>query len=349
MAGRRDALPPLPAGAIRLDEELVTGYLPRRDADGNKGTFGTLLAVCGSLDFAGAALLAGTAALRAGAGLVTLCLPASVQPLLAGRVPELITLGLPEHAPHAVDAVGAVALIAARAHTALLVGPGLAPTEATRSLVRLLLPGDAGATGAGASRAATGAPAASAATRPAVFDAEALNALAASDGWWEVPHRPLVLTPHPGEFARLDGTASPATDADRCSRAAAAAARWDAVVVLKGARTVVAAPDGRIAMAAFENAALATGGTGDVLAGTIASLLAQGLEPWPAACLGVHIHGTAGEHVRERLGDAGLLASDLLPELPRVRRHLVNLHERAAPDRPRFGFTPRGPSEHVAS
>ena len=158
-----------------------------------------------------------------------------------------------------------------------------------------------------------------------------------------------MLTPHPGEFARLDGVASPTSDADRCTRAAAAAARWDAVVVLKGARTVVAAPDGRIAMAAFENAALATAGTGDVLAGTIGSLLAQGVEPWQAACLGVHLHGTAGEHVRERLGDAGLLASDLLPELPRVRRHLVNLHERAAPDRPRFGFAPRASPGHVTS
>ena len=104
MAGRRDTLPPLPDGAVRLDEELVAGYVPIARCDGHKGTFGSLLSVCGSLDYAGAALLAGTAALRTGAGLVTLALPASLQPVLAGRVPELITLGLPEREPYVVDA-----------------------------------------------------------------------------------------------------------------------------------------------------------------------------------------------------------------------------------------------------
>jgi NAD(P)H-hydrate epimerase len=348
MSGRRDALPPLPPGAIRLDEALVAEYLPARDANGHKGTFGSLLAVCGSLDFAGAALLAGTAALRAGAGLVTLCLPASLQPVLAGRVPELITLGLPERQPHLVDPETAATLIMGRPHTALLLGPGLRATDATHALVHLLLRDDpAGAappkTNESMSHEASVPPHPT--SRPAVVDAEALNALAASDGWWVAPHRPLVLTPHPGEFTRLEATPSPGDDDERCARAAAAAARWDAVVVLKGARTVVAAPDGRIAMAAFENPALASGGTGDVLAGTIASLLAQGVAPWQAACLGVYLHGIAGEHVRERFGDAGLLASDLLPELPRVRRHLVNLHQRALPDRPRLGFAPRGPNE----
>jgi hydroxyethylthiazole kinase-like uncharacterized protein yjeF len=335
-SGRRDALPPLPPGAIRLDEALVAGYLPLRDPDGHKGTFGSLLAASGSLDYAGAALLAGAAALRSGAGLVTLAVPASLQAVLAGRVPELITLALPERQPYLVDPEAAAALIAVRPHTALLVGPGLGATDAAHALVGLLLRDAGAATSAEPERAA-------------VFDAEALNALAPSSEWWTTPHRPLVLTPHPGEFSRLDGVPTPAGDDERCARASAAAARWDAVVVLKGARSVVAAPDGRIAMAAFANAALATAGSGDVLAGTIASLLAQGVAPWESACLGVHLHGTAGEHVRERLGDAGLLASDLLSELPRVRRHLVNLHERAAPDRPRLGFTPRGPGEPVTA
>jgi len=352
VAGRRDASPPLPDGVVRLDEALVAAYLPSRDANAHKGTFGSLLAVCGSLDYAGAALLAGTAALRAGAGLVTLCLPASLQPLVAGRVPELITLGLPESQPHLVDAERAAALIAGRPQTALLVGPGLHPDEATHALVRMLLrvgpethaPAPAASTPQTTAASTPQTPASSTDTpTPAVLDAEALNALALTESWWSLPHRALVLTPHPGEFSRLEAAPAPSTDVDRCFRAAAGAARWDAVVVLKGAHTVVATADGRIAMAAFENPALATAGTGDVLAGTIASLLAQGVAPWEAACLGVFLHGTAGEHIRERLGDAGLMASDLLPELPRVRRHLADVQERTASDRPRLGFVPHGP------
>jgi NAD(P)H-hydrate epimerase len=176
---------------------------------------------------------------------------------------------------------------------------------------------------------------------PAVVDAEALNSLAATPGWATALSGPLILTPHPGELARLEGSEVGSDDADRADRARAAAARWGHVVVLKGARTVVAAPGGSAAMIDARNPALGTGGTGDVLSGTIASLLAQGLTPWDAARLGVHLHATAGAHVRERLGDAGLLASDLLPELPRVRRHLARLAERAAPERRPFGFAMR--------
>jgi NAD(P)H-hydrate epimerase len=145
-----------------------------------------------------------------------------------------------------------------------------------------------------------------------------------------------VLTPHPGEFARLDGGPVGPTDEDRRERARVAAARWGAVVVLKGARTVVAAPDGRVAWASFANPALGTGGTGDVLAGVIASLLGQGVPTWEAACLGVYLQGSAGDRVRERMGDAGLLASDLLVELALARRDLV----RRGGDR-RIGFAPR--------
>jgi NAD(P)H-hydrate epimerase len=171
---------------------------------------------------------------------------------------------------------------------------------------------------------------------PAVIDATALAALATVEEWWERRVRLCVLTPHPGEFARLDGSAVGPSDEARRERARAAAARWGAVVVLKGARTVVAAPDGRVAWASFANPALGTGGTGDVLAGVIASLLGQGVPTWEAACLGVYLHGTAGERVRERLGDAGLLASDLLVELALTRRDLA----RRGGER-RIGFTPR--------
>jgi NAD(P)H-hydrate epimerase len=309
-----------PDGVERLDEERAAKLVPKRDPRGHKGTFGTLVAVCGSLDYAGAALLAGMAALRAGVGLLCLAVPASLQPLFAGRLIEAITMPLPETSPGEVDAEAAAALIAERAPDALLVGSGLRAGSATRDLVARLI-------------AAEGS--------PAVLDAEALNSLAKTSDWWSAARRPAVLTPHPGEFARLDGTAVPDEDVSRAERARAAAARWGRTVILKGAHTVVAGPDGRAAMAGFENPALATGGTGDVLAGTVGSLLAQGCSPWDAGCLAVYLHGMAAEHLRERIGDSGLLASDLPFEIARVRRHLAGLGQRAGSDR-RLGFVPRG-------
>jgi NAD(P)H-hydrate epimerase len=327
--GRARTRPDGPPDPERLDASLVAPFLPERPSSGHKGTFGHVLAVAGSLDWAGAGLLAGTAALRAGAGLVTLALPASLQPILAGRVPELMTMALPEREPFLVDAERAADAIARRPHTALVLGPGLAPGPGTTDLVTRILEGSGEPAGEGTG-GADGIP------PPAVIDATALSALASVEEWWERRVRLCVLTPHPGEFARLDGSAVGPTDDDRRERARAAAARWGVVVVLKGARTVVAAPDGRVAWAPFANPALGTGGTGDVLAGVIASLLAQGVPTWEAACLGVHLHGTAGERVRERSGDAGLLASDLLPEIALARRDLA----RRGLDR-RIGFAPR--------
>jgi hydroxyethylthiazole kinase-like uncharacterized protein yjeF len=310
-----------PDGVEAVNEERVAALVPKRDPRGHKGSFGTLVAVCGSLDYVGAALLASLAALRAGAGLVCLAVPASLQPLFAGRVIEAITMGLPETSPGEVDPKASAELIAKRAADALLVGSGLRAGEATRDLVVRLLGVDG---------------------PPAVLDAEALNSLAKTPDWWSAAKRPAVLTPHPGEFARLDGSGVGEDDGARVERARVAAARWGRVVVLKGAHTVVAAPDGRAAMAGFENPALATGGTGDVLAGTVGSLLAQGCAPYEAACLAVYLHGVAAEHVRERLGDSGLLASDLPFEIARVRRHLAAVGRRASPTGRRLGFVPRG-------
>jgi ADP-dependent NAD(P)H-hydrate dehydratase / NAD(P)H-hydrate epimerase len=156
-----------------------------------------------------------------------------------------------------------------------------------------------------------------------VLDGGALNILARSGDWWERVRAAAVLTPHPGEFARLDGTAVGDEDSERLERCIAAARRTGQVVVLKGARTVVAAPNGRIARAPFQNPALASAGTGDVLAGAIGGLLAQGFEPFEAACLGVYLHGAAGERVADRLGDSGLLASDLPLEMAVVRGQLA--------------------------
>jgi NAD(P)H-hydrate epimerase len=340
--GRRDAPSaasaedggPFPAGATRLDDEIVAALLPERPKRGHKGSFGKLLVVAGSLDYAGAALLACRAAGRAGAGLVTLAVPESLQPLFAAKVVEATTMGLPEDDVEEIDPEPALARILDHEHDAIVVGPGLRPGLATTELVRLLLPSSGEADPV-----------------PILLDAEALRSLATMDRWWDGDHRPAVLTPHSGEFARLRAGSGhePADDGDlsgdddaRVAAARDAAAAWNAVVVLKGARTVIAAPDGTVAVAPFENPALASGGTGDVLSGTIGSLLAQGLDPYAAARLGVYLHGVAGDGVRERFGDAGLLASDLPDGLAVARKRLVGLAERRAGGK-RLGFAPHDP------
>ena len=316
-----------------MDDRAAAALLPDRPARGHKGTFGKVLAVAGSLDYAGAALLVCRAAGRAGAGLVTLAVPESLQPLFAAKVVEATTMALPEDDVEEVDPEPAIARILDHDHDSIVLGPGLRPGLATADLVRLLLV----------------APEHDAAPPPLVLDAEALRSMATLGEWWSGSLRPCVLTPHPGEFERLrsgagveagtDGDLSGDDDARR-SAAVAAARAWGQVVVLKGAKTVIAEPDGSVTVAPFENPALATGGTGDVLSGVIAGLLAQGASPGAAAKLGVYLHGMAGDIVRERLGDAGLLASDLPDTIPLVRKRLTALAERGKPGK-RVGFAVR--------
>lgn len=331
-ASNGDGERPFPVGATKLDDEGVAALLPERPKRGHKGSFGKVLVIAGSLDYAGAALLVCRAAGRTGAGLVTLAVPETLQPLFAAKVVEATTMSLPEDDVEEVDPEPALARILDHEHDALVVGPGLRPGLATAELVRSLL------TAAGEGDAA-----------PIVLDAEALRSLATMDNWWEGDHRPAVLTPHAGEFARLRAGSGrdPADDGDltgdddaRVAAARDAATTWRAVVVLKGARTVIAAADGNVAVAPFENPGLATGGTGDVLSGTIGSLLAQGLEPYAAARLGVYLHGVAGDGIRERFGDAGLLASDLPEGLAVARKRLAALAERRGSGK-RLGFAAR--------
>jgi NAD(P)H-hydrate epimerase len=313
--------PTAPAdGTETLDDAIAAALLPARDKRGHKGAFGKLLVIAGSLDYAGAALLVCRAAGRAGAGLVTLAIPESLQPLFAAKIVEATTMALPEDDVEEVDPEPALARILDHDHDAIVIGPGLRPGLATAELVRVLIAsGDEGG------------------TAPIVLDAEALRSLATMEGWWTGERRPAVMTPHAGEFARLragsgrdpseDGDLA-ADDAARAAAARDAATAWRQVVVLKGAKTVIAAPDGRVAVAPFENPALASGGTGDVLAGVIGSLLAQHVAPYDAARLGVYLHGLAGDTVRERLGDSGLLASDLPDPVALARKRLAALADR---------------------
>lgn len=350
--GRPQVAPSGSAGGLReIDDAFAAGLLPSRPARGHKGRFGKLLVIAGSLDFAGAAILVARSAGRAGAGLVTLAVPESLQPLFATRVLEATTMGLPEDGVEEIEPEEAVARVLDHDHHALVLGPGLRPGLATTELIRSLLATngiDESEVSVGPEADGATADSATDAGPPVLLDAEALRSLASIDGWWKAVRRRTVMTPHAGEFGRLR-TASghePTADGDlvdddaaRAIATRAAAREWSQVVVLKGARTVIADPSGEVTVAPFENAALASAGTGDVLSGTIGSLLAQGVAPFPAAQLGVYLHGLAGEAVRARVGNSGLLASDLIDEIAYARKRLTVLAERR--NGRRVGFAAR--------
>lgn len=307
LAGRGGAVSPV---IELLTPQLARALLPPRPPDAHKGTFGKVLVVGGSRNYVGAPCLAAQAAGRAGAGLVTLATAESLHPLVAAKLTEVTFLPLPEDSPGVLgpSALGA-ALDAARGYDAVLVGPGLGTAPETRTFV-------------GELTARLGHVSSDGCAPSVTLDADALNALAELDGWADRASGPWVMTPHPGEMARLCRLAVAEVQADRVGIARARAADWRQVVILKGAPTVVASPSGDVRLNPHVNPALASAGTGDVLAGTVAGLLAQGVEPFAAATLGVYLHGAAGELVRAATGDSGLLAGDLLPWLPQVQKEL---------------------------
>ncbi|MEA2628295.1 MAG: ADP-dependent NAD(P)H-hydrate dehydratase / NAD(P)H-hydrate epimerase, partial [Chloroflexota bacterium] len=272
--------------------------LPHRPLDAHKGTFGTVVVLAGSLGFTGAAYLASTAAARTGAGLVRLLVADTIYPILAAKCTEVMATPVQEVAPGAVGHA-AYDMVMRQLATAEagIIGPGLGRDGSTWRLVLDL---------------------AQHAKCPLVLDADALNALSDAPRSKGKLGRNRVLTPHPGEMARLTGKTVQAIAADRPGAARKAAKEWGAVIVLKGARTLVAHPDGRCSEDPHEVPALATGGTGDVLSGIIGGLIAQGSDPFAAAVTGVYIHAAAGRRISQRLGDSGLLASDLLLEIPLV-------------------------------
>lgn len=278
--------------------------LPQRPSSSHKGSFGRTLVMAGSRNFIGAAYLASTAATRAGAGLVTIALPESIQMAVAAKAIEPTYLPLPETSSGVLspEAIGVIADNLPQ-YEAMLIGCGLGMNHNTIIVVERLLDPDFS-------------------LPPTVVDADGLNILAHIDNWWERFAASAIVTPHPGEMARLTGTSIGEVQSDRLGVARESAAKWNKIVVLKGAHTVVAYPDDRAMISPFANAGLASAGTGDVLSGVIAGLLSQGLTLEDAAALGVFVHAQAGENVRQRLGDTGMLASDLLPELPCVIKAL---------------------------
>lgn len=299
-------IPKAAQDAVQL--ELMTArwardVLPVRPGDGNKGTFGRVLVVGGSKRFAGAPALSATAAYRAGAGLVTVACPEPIQQMLASSLSEATWLPLSATSDGNIpaDAVHELRPELDR-YSACVIGPGLGDREDTRALVWALLPDFEG--------------------RPLVIDADALNALASMDDAADRVPSGAVLTPHPGEMARLLGRTVADIQSRRLEVAQEAARRFHATVVLKGAHTVVADQDGRVHLSSFANPLLATAGSGDVLAGMIAGYLAQGLDSFAAASLGVYLHGMTGEALREEYGDSGLLAGEIAARLPRTVRDI---------------------------
>jgi NAD(P)H-hydrate epimerase len=285
-----------------ITEDWVKSVLPERPLGANKGSFGRVLVVAGSINYVGAAYLACMGVARVGAGLVTLSTASSLQPILATKLTEVTYAPLPE-SEAGIIASKAVSVLKELLpdYEVLLMGCGLGQNSQVVEFIKSAL---------------FGLPRRSS---PAlVLDADALNTLAQLPNWWQKLNRDAILTPHPGEMARLVGVSVEEVQKQRLEIARKAAMEWQKVVVLKGAYTVVAASDGRARISQVANSGLASAGTGDVLTGTIAGLVAQGLSLFDAAACGVYLHSEAGEAVRQEMGDAGMLASDLLPVLPKV-------------------------------
>lgn len=271
-------------------------FLPRRRPEAHKGDAGRVLVVAGSPGLTGAAVLAGNGAARAGAGLVTVGVPQPLQPVVAAKLTEVMTVGLPATAEHALgpEAVSEVLEWADRVD-AVALGPGLSQQPGVAPLVQTLvrqLP------------------------VPLVVDADALNALAGHTDALRHRSGATVVTPHPGELSRLLGLSVAQIQADRLGAARSAAVQLDCVVVLKGAATVVADPSEQAWINSTGNPGMASGGMGDVLTGVIAALLAGGANALEAAVAGVYLHGMAGDLAAADLGPRGLLAGDLLERLP---------------------------------
>jgi len=304
----------------------IQALLPKRPPNAHKGTFGKVMVVAGSANYTGAAYLAASAAMRAGAGLVTLGIAQSLHSIVACKLSEATFLLLPHEMGALVPEAAKVLQDRLDDYDTLLLGPGLGRDEKTAEFViRLLaLPLAEKKARLGFLDPATGGPRDAQSPLPhLVIDADGLNALSEVRGWAGSLPGSTVLTPHPGEMARLLGITVAEVETDRVGVARRAAREWKTVVVLKGAYTVVASPKGGVCINPFANPALATAGTGDVLAGTIASLLAQGLSPFGAAVAGAYLHGLAGQMVSEEMGPAGALAGDLLLKLPLALRCVV--------------------------
>ena len=285
-----------------ITHELVKEWLPLRPSAAHKGDFGRVLVVAGSKGMTGAACLAGEGALRAGAGLVTVAVPETLHDILEVKLTEVMTSPLPDTGNGYLSKGARQKIFSLlEGMNVLAVGPGISNIPEVAAMVRELLPSI---------------------RVPCVLDADAVNALAGAGDILRKVQAPVVITPHPGELSRLTGMTVREIQEDRIAAAVNAANMWNVVVLLKGARTVVAAPGGAIYINPTGNPGMATGGSGDVLTGTVAALIGQGLEPARAAAAGAFIHGLAGDIAAKEKGMMGLVAGDVLSALPAALREL---------------------------
>lgn len=284
----------------RLTDEIVRELLPLRKANAHKGDAGRVVICAGSPGYTGAAALASDAAVKAGAGLVSLYTPLSSRDVLAIKLTEVMVHGLLERMPGILGG-GAASDVASSAEAAdvLAIGPGLGTSESTQEAVRTIL---------------------QKITTPVVIDADALTALAGHTEILAAMQAQKVLTPHPGEMARLTGLEIAEIEADRINIAKKYAEQWQAIVVLKGAPTVIGCPNGTVYVNSTGNSSLATGGSGDVLTGIIAGLAAQEISLQEAAICGVYLHGLAAELTGI---DIGLAAGELAALLPQAREQVL--------------------------
>lgn len=284
---------------ILLTEELGRTWLGKRHPTAHKGTFGHLLVTGGKEGMAGAIVLCAAGALRSGVGLVTMAVPETIYPLVVPQVSEAMTWPLPA----ALGSLNGASLQGREldAFTAMVVGPGLGRHQGSVEFLQSCL---------------------EASNCPVVLDADALFALNSNIDLLAVARGPVVLTPHPGEMARLIGLSVEAVEADRVGIALRYAREWGCIIVLKGARTLVAAPDGHLFVNPTGNPGMATGGSGDVLAGIIGSLLAQGMDAVHAAGLGVYVHGLAGDLASRQLSQTAMKSGDIISFLPEAWNRL---------------------------
>ena len=289
---RREFLQLLPYDTASVQLGDLCALFPKRDPEGHKGTYGRLLMLCGSIGMAGACIMAARGALRSGVGLLNLAVPHALYPILAPAVPEAVfTLYDPEETAFesVLEALGKA--------SACLIGCGLGTAPYAERLVQTVL---------------------ERAQCPLVLDADALNLLAKAPERLRTPRGPVVVTPHPGEMARLSGLTPEELRADRIRAAREFAAKYRVITVLKGAGTVTAAPDGEVRVNTTGNPGMAKGGSGDVLAGMVGALAAQGMQPFAAAYAAVCIHGAAGDRCAEKLSQRAMLPTDLIEALPAV-------------------------------
>ncbi|MBN1314334.1 MAG: NAD(P)H-hydrate dehydratase [Anaerolineales bacterium] len=295
--------------------EGVKDLLPTPALDAHKGTMGKVMVAAGSINYTGAAVLSGMGAYRAGAGLVTLAIPSAIHAVVAGRLPEATFVLLPHEMGAIIKNAARVLCDAIEGYDVLLVGPGLGQDEKTKLFLSALLTGEKqtvrGAIGFVHTDKVDDNQANTALLPPLVLDADALNILAGIENWPAMLPKQSILTPHPGEMARLMACNMETVRKDRVEIAKQAAQDWNQVIVLKGAYSVVAAPDGRAVIIPFANPALATAGSGDVLAGCIAALRAMGMDAYYAALAGAFIHGRAGQMAADAIGRTGVIAGDI--------------------------------------